>query len=283
MNKLNKIALGLLAILGIVLIPQVSLSSNAAPADLVSLSASNTINLNTEVDGESTSGVITKAKALCKKSRNKEHLYLFLNTPGGSIQAGLEMIEALNGLGCPVDTVTMFAASMGFQIAQNLGERLILKNGIMMSHRAAGEFRGSFGGTQPSQVDSRYQLWLDRVRELDEQTVRRTKGKQTYESYTKQYGNEMWLTGTKSVAQGYSDKIITARCDDSLTGATTHHASFMGMDILYDLDNCPLNTSPMNVRIGGRDGVLNIETVNEIKSKFLKQYENQQNRVVDSY
>ncbi|CAM6004799.1 unnamed protein product, partial [Sphagnum balticum] len=93
---------------------------------------------------------------------------------GGGIQSGLEMTEALNGLGCPVDTVTLFAASMGWQIAQSLGERLILKNGVMMSHHATGEAQGEFGGSIRTQMENRQQLWIDRVRELDEQTVRRT-------------------------------------------------------------------------------------------------------------
>jgi ATP-dependent protease ClpP protease subunit len=208
-------------------------------------------------------------------------LYLFLNTPGGSIQAGLELNEALNGIGRPVDTITLFAASMGFQIAQNLGERLILKNGILMSHRAAGGFEGSFGGQQPSQMDSRYQFWLDRIRELDEQTVKRTNGKQTYASYIKEYANEMWLTGTKAVSEGYADRVVKIKCDSSLSGSTSHNASLMGFQVLYDLDNCPINTSPLNVRIGNKEGKnLTPEIEKEIREKFLSQFENKQRQVL---
>ena len=283
--KLSKIVIGLLIVLTVALIPSIS-SSKETNSGVVVLSKSNTMVLNTQVDGASTSDVIAKAKALDTALSRHEYgkkapLYLFLNTPGGSIQAGLEMIEALKGIDRKVDTVTLFAASMGFQIAQNLDDRLILKNGVLMSHRAAGEIQGSFGGEHPSQMDSRYQLWIDRMRELDEQTVSRTNGKQTYESYTKQYANEMWLTGTKSVQQGYADRIVTVKCDSSLNGTSTKHVDYMGMDVSYDLDNCPLNTTPMNIKVNSMNGkALTTELENKMKSDFLSIYENKQRLVI---
>ena len=270
--------------LGLVLVPHLSMSKESS--DTIVLTKNNMLTLNDEVKGETVSAIIAKAKELdsamtAKTGNSNKPLYFFLNTPGGSIQAGLELTEALTGLGRPVKTVTLFAASMGFQIVQSLDERLILKNGILMSHRAAGEIEGSFGGTQPSQMDSRYQLWLDRVRELDEQTVARTKGKQTYDSYTKQYADEMWLTGSKSVVQGYADRVIKIKCDKTLDGVSTHHINFLGLDIEYSLDNCPINTSPMNVHVNAPDGkLLSKELVNEVRAKFLNQFENKQQQVL---
>ncbi len=130
-------------------------------------------------------------------------------------------------------------------------------------------------------MDSRYQFWLDRIRELDEQTVKRTNGKQTYASYTKQYADEMWLTGTKSVLEGYADKVVKIKCDSSLAGTTTHNASMLGFQITYDLDECPINTSPFNVRIGNKEGkTLTSELEKEIREKFLTQFEDKQRQVL---
>ena len=288
MKKLNKIVLALLVILTVVSVPKVSVSApNDNKPEIAVLTRDNLLVLGGEVNGESTSTIISKAKELDAKLAKGERfgkkapLYLFLNSPGGSIQSGLELIEALKGIGRPVNTVTLFAASMAFQIAQNMNDRLILKNGILMSHRAAGEMQGSFGGTRPSQMDSRYQLWLDRVRELDEQTVSRTQGKQTYDSYTKEYANEVWLTGTKSVQEGYADRIVLVKCDTTLSGVNTNHVNFMGMDIAYDLDRCPINTSPMNVRASSLDGkALNAELVNKVEQEFLSGFENKQRQVI---
>lgn len=303
--KKSKFTLGLV-VLGLLALIPVNSSSQDNRSESVTLTKENTMVLNSEVNGESVSELIAKAKELDNNLNSRlknplnggknKPLYLFLNTPGGSIQAGLELIEALHGLGRPVNTITLFSASMGFQIAQNLDDRLILQSGVLMSHHAAGQFEGYFGGSQPSQMDSRYQLWLDRIRELDEQTVKRSGGKQTYESYTKQYDHEMWLTGSKSIAQGYADRIVTVKCDASLSGVMTRHVNFMGFDIMYDLDNCPINTSPMNIRLGGQPGatatpggtVANPDPattakLEEVKRKFLEQFEKSSKAVIPMY
>lgn len=307
-------------------LPTKALSKTEKNDDTIVLSKTNLITLNTQVDGESTAKVIGDAKLLDsqlsgikeKITGNKAHIRLFLNTPGGSIQSGLEMIEALKGLGRPVDTITIFAASMGFQIAQNLDTRYIVKNGVLMSHRAKGEFAGEFGGQNPSQIESRFSLWKSRLDELDQETVNRTGGKQTLQSYQKQYASEMWLTGAQSVAQGYADKVIKVKCDSSLSGTTVHTATVMIFRVTYELDNCPINTTPMNVQIGfatnhgqymnvdqflsqggefgpyclvesatnksklcSLDTSMNLEKVNELKAQFLNQYFIKMRHVVD--
>lgn len=278
----------LIVVVGISSFPKTSVSKDNSP-ETVTLSKSNLLVLGGEVNGESTSDIISKAKQLDDKLNsgkarllgNKDPLYLFLNSPGGSIQSGLELIEALKGIGRPVNTVTLFAASMAFQLVQNLDDRLILKNGVLMSHQASGEFAGSFGGVHPNQIDNRYQLWSDRMKELDEQTVSRTNGKQTYESYIKEYDHEVWLTGTKSVDRGYADKIVLIKCDSSLSGVTTKHLDFMGLDITYDLDNCPLNTSPMNIKVSAPAGKeLTTEMQADVKNRFLGQFDNKQKQVI---
>lgn len=256
----------------------------------VVLSKSNTVVLTGEVNGESVGKVIYEAKDIDSKLHGRKErlglskqkpIYLFMNTPGGSIQSGLELLEALSGLGRKINTVTLFSASMGFQIVQGLGDRLILRNGVLMSHRAAGQMSGSFGGQKPSQMESRYNFWYNRIQELDQQTVSRTNGKQTLESYQKAYADELWLTGQQSVDGGYADKIVTVRCDETLNGTTTHSIQFFGLNISYDLDNCPINTSPMNVRVGSPgEEVLSSEQVEAAKAKFLEYYNIRQSAVV---
>jgi ATP-dependent Clp protease protease subunit len=324
--KVNKVFVASLAILlavgvqaatGVTGVTGATGSSESKPKTVV-LTKSNTMILNSEIDGESTAKVISKARELDGDLssitgkltlQSGKPLYLFLNTPGGSIQSGLELIEALKGIGRPIHTITLFAASMGFQIAENLDDRLIIKNGVLMSHRAYGQFEGSFGGESPSQIDNRYALWKDRMDELDTQTVLKSKGKQTMESYQKQYSHEMWLTGTKSVAQGYADRVVQVKCDKSLAGTTQHEVTILGMfRVTYELDNCPINTSPMNIAVGivttrgymnseefiknggqfgpsclmdnenkdklcALDTSLNFEKVRELKNTFQAQYE----------
>jgi len=328
MTKISK-ALAILLLLALPL----SAAPSIADESTIVLSASNTVVLNQIVDGESVGYVLDQAKALDKEPSGMfpkvmKHvwrgprtgegpIYLFLNTPGGSIQSGLELIEGLNNLRRPVHSITGFAASMGMQIAQSLkGDRLIVRHGVMMSHRGMGEFQGQFGGSEPSQSANRYRIWAQRLKEMDEQTVRRSKGKQTLESYQKAYNQELWVTGSEAVAQGYADKLVGVRCDESLAGADTHMLVFMGIPIYYDLDKCPINSSPRNIRIelftnkgymsilefkdrkGGFgaiclqeavtdttkvctvDTTVSYERLEQIKSQFIDLFENKRNHVV---
>lgn len=254
-----KVGMGILLAAILAVVPAtVSRGASKSDSKKIVLSSDNTLVLNDAINGESVADVITKAKALDssgnllgKVGLARKPIYLYIRSPGGEIQTGLEMLEALKGLNRPVDTVTSFGASMAFQTVQNLGKRYITQSGVLMSHRAAGGFEGSFGGQKPSQIDSRKNFWEQRLLEMDQKTVERTNGKQTLESYQKAYADEMWVTGTQAVEGGYADEVVTVSCDESLSGVTTHHLNFMGIiNIDYDLDNCPLNSAPMNIRIG---------------------------------
>jgi ATP-dependent Clp protease protease subunit len=278
-KKMSKIIvfLSLAVLLTAGIITNVSASKESTPGVVV-LTQDNLLILNGEVNGDSVGELIVKAKELDNKMSNglsfsnKKPLYLYLNSPGGSVTSGLELIEALKGLGRPVHTVCAFCASMAFQLVENLDNRYVLGSGIMMSHRAAGTFSGSFGGASPSQLDQRLHLFIQMTKEMDEVTVKRTNGKQTLKSYQDAYSSELWLTGQESVAAGYADSIALVKCDKSLVGTTAHHIEFMGVPITYELDNCPINTSPLNVRIGEHAGITN-EYSNTVKRLFLSGYE----------
>lgn len=238
-----------------------------AQTKTIVLSKNNTIIFNDEVSGQSTADAIKAAKKI-KNPRGP--LYLFIFSPGGEIQSGMEFIEELKGLGQRVDTITMFAASMSFQIVENLGNRYILDSGILMSHHAAGGVQGEFGGAQPAQLNNRLGLWEQRILEMDKQTVARTHGKQTIASYQKAYDHELWLTGQDAVAQGYADAVVRVSCDASLSGYTTKYASVMGLRLAYDVSDCPLNTSPVNVRVmvGSTKGTFELQDFYTLGGSF---------------
>jgi len=237
----------LLALLSALMLANlVSAKEETKPRQIV-LSEENTLVLDQEFDGASVSALIESARQLDSKLESKQPLYLFLYTPGGSIQDGLELYEALKGLNRPVHTITLFAASMGFQTVQQLGERYILENGVLMSHKARGGFTGEFSDGQ-SQLDARYSLWLSIIKEMDDQTVKRTGGKQTLKTYRAHYENEMWLLGKQAVAQGYADAVVTVKCDATLQGKRGITVKFFGMSFDILLSKCPTNTNVLGVQ-----------------------------------
>lgn len=200
------------------------------------------------VDGASVSDLMQQIQKLDSSLKSGYPINLVLYTPGGSIQDGLELIESLKSINRPINTVVIFAASMGFQIVQNLGNRYILANGVLMSHKAFGGFSGEFGDGN-SQIDSRYKLWMSRMLEMDQQTVKRTKGKQTLKSYRNAYQNELWLTGKQAVNDGYADRVITASCDKTLSGTRSNKVEIFGLVANIVYSECPLNTNPLYIEV----------------------------------
>lgn len=246
--------------------------SLSVSAKEIKLTADNTVVLRTSFNSESVTQLKKDLLELDANLKSGYPIYLVLYTPGGSIQKGLELFEFVKGLNRPVHTITIFAASMGFQTVQSLGTRYILKYGVLMSHKARGGFEGEFGGGL-SQLDSRYGLWLKRVDMLDKVTVDRTKGKQTLKSYRAAYDNELWLNGPDAVAKGYADEIATVSCDTTLTSKETTQVFNLGFfRISATFSGCPIITSPTNVsaELLTNKGYVGVESFLTQNGKFGK-------------
>lgn len=222
----------------------------------VTLTKDNTLVINDIFDGSVVANISHKAKEMDAKLPSKDPIFLVINSPGGSIDAGIELIENLNRLNRPVHTITIFAASMGFQTVQGVsGVRLVQIDGTLMSHKARGGFYGEF----PGQLDNRYKYYLTRVFNLDKRAVERTKGKHDLKSYHALIENEYWCDGEECIKEGFADMIVNAKCDASLGG--THNVvwgRFMFMDDIVEIvdvmSNCPTITSPLdyNIFINGK-------------------------------
>jgi len=223
------------------------MTASLTMAKEITLTKDNVLILDDAFTSESVSKLIQEARRKDGDLKSGYPMYLFLNTPGGSIQAGLELIEALKGLNRPIHTVTLFAASMGWQLLQHLGDRYVLNYGRIMSHKARGQINGEFGGG-PSQLDSRYGLWLRTIDLMDRQTIKRTNGKKTLKQYRSDYDNELWLNGAEAVKHGYADEVVTVKCDKALDEEVRENTiKFLGMRIRLTMSGCPIITYPINI------------------------------------
>jgi len=220
----------------------------AGPTEVV-LTEDNAIWMNDYFDSTPVAKTIARAKELDARLPSKEPIYLIINSGGGSIEAGLELIDNLKHMNRPIHTISAFAASMGFQTVQGLGTRYITTTGTLMSHKARGGFYGEF----PGQLDSRYGFWLKRVNEMDKVAVARTKGKHTLKSYKALVENEYWCQGSECISEGFADKVVNASCDKSLTGTRQANEKFIwggaAIELVWTYDKCPLNTGELDFEV----------------------------------
>lgn len=234
-----------------------SLDKPALTSEALGLNDANTVVLKDVVRSGSITQVI---KELAARENNDEPvIYLVLDTPGGSVFAGINLIQYLKGYKKPVKTITIFAASMGFQIAEgNPGERLILDTGILMSHPMSGGLSGELG--TGFSADNQHGFIKEIIETMDKQVVARTNGKVSLEEYKRAYDNELWTTGQNAVNKGYADSVTKVGCTDQLSSSidSVDEREFLGfagfagplsLEIKYETSRCPLMISLLRYQV----------------------------------
>lgn len=209
--------------------------SHAKPKeDTLVLTERNTIVLNWTVSEESIARLTQQLLEKSQDLRDDEPIYLVLDTPGGSINAGNSFITAAKAIKQEVKTINLFSASMGFQIAQNLGERLVVENGILMSHRAAGGFRGQF----PGELDTQFNFWKGITKRLD--VVASNRMDMSLEEYRSLIHDEYWVEGKQAVEDGAADRLVSVTCDKTLSGSADGSLETPFGTLRYKYSKCPI-------------------------------------------
>jgi len=181
-----------------------------AHAKSITLRKNNTVVMNEAFNASSVAKVQQQLLFLALKT--KKDIYLVLNTPGGSVSAGQELIHFANNLPNKVHTITVFAASMGYLTAQHLGKRYIVPHGAFMSHRAS---ISGLSGQVPGEANSRLKYISQQVKELSINTAKRVGV--SYKSYMSSIYNELWLTANEAVRLNHADEVVNVKCDKSLS------------------------------------------------------------------
>lgn len=213
-----------------------------ANAETLELRSSNTVTLRGPVDAESVAQTQLALMRTAEKLRPSDPIYLVLDTPGGDVISGRLLIDTIDGLPNKVHTVTMFAASMGFHIAQSApGTRYIIPSGTLMSHRA----RGGLSGEMPGSFNTRSAWILDVLNTMDITAARRMTMKA--DAYKEMIRDEYWTNGDRAVSEKAADKVVNIRCNKDLSGTTKGlmQTIFGGVQVTFS--KCPLIAAPLSV------------------------------------
>ncbi len=203
----------------------------------IELTPDNMVVFRNEVSDDSVSKTqLDLAKKVAKRGTKTYTIYLVLDTPGGSISAGLNFIEFAKTVP-NLETITLFAASMGSAIVEALpGKRNIIDSGILMFHRAAGGVEGQF---EDGELESRLAFYKKWVRNME--TVNANRLNITLEAYKAKVKDEYWVSGKDAVTDKAADEVVSIVCTQSLLDSTTIETfSFFGMAIDVKFNGCPL-------------------------------------------
>ncbi|MGH1548579.1 ATP-dependent Clp protease proteolytic subunit [Leifsonia poae] len=171
--------------------------------------------LGSEVRDENANEIAAKLLLLAAEDPKRD-IYLYINSPGGSITAGMAIYDTMQFV--PNDIVTVgigMAASMGQLLltAGTKGKRYITPNARVLLHQP----HGGFGGTA-SDIQTQAQLIIDMKNRLAQITAEAT-GK-SVEQVNADGDRDRWFSAQEALEYGFVDHIRESALDVSGGGGT---------------------------------------------------------------
>jgi ATP-dependent Clp protease protease subunit len=159
--------------------------------------------LGDEVRDENSNVICAQMMLLAAEDPDKD-IYLYINSPGGSITAGMAIYDTMQYIKPDVATFAMgMAASMGqFLLSSGApGKRYATPHARVMMHQPSG---GIAGTATDIRINAELIMHMKKV--LAELTAGQT-GK-TIEQITKDADRDRWFTAEEALAYGFVDKVI---------------------------------------------------------------------------
>lgn len=160
--------------------------------------------LGSEVRDENANAICAQMMLLAAEDPDKD-IFLYINSPGGSITAGMAIYDTMQFIQPDVATVAMgMAASMGqFLLSSGAkGKRYATPHARVMMHQPS----GGIGGTA-TDVRINAQLILHMKTVLAELIAGQT-GK-SIEQITADSDRDRWFTAPEALEYGFVDKVVT--------------------------------------------------------------------------
>ena len=137
----------------------------------------------------------------------KKDMHIYINSPGGSVTAGLAIYDTMQFVTCDVNTYCMgMAASMGAVLlcAGTKGKRYALPNSDIMIHQVSGGAQG-----QASDVERQVEFMFKLKRRLESIIAHHT-GKPV-EQVHKDADRDYYMSATEAKDYGLVDEVVKSR------------------------------------------------------------------------
>ena len=162
--------------------------------------------LSDEVNDATASLVVAQLLFLEAQDPDKD-ISFYINSPGGSVTAGMAIYDTMNFIKCDVSTICIgMAASMGAFLlsAGTKGKRIALPHSEIMIHQPLGGAQG-----QASDIKIRADLIL-RTRDMLNKILAENTGK-SLEQIERDTDRDYFMTAEQALEYGIIDKIFTHR------------------------------------------------------------------------
>ncbi len=160
--------------------------------------------LGTEVDDRSANLICAQLLLLAAEDANRD-VSLYINSPGGSVTAGLAIYDTMQYVPCDVSTVCMgLAASMGqfLLCAGAPGKRYALPHARILMHQPSGQMQGQ---ATDIAIQAEQIVYLKRM--MAERIAFHTG--QSEERIERDSDRDRWFTADEAKEYGFIDQVIS--------------------------------------------------------------------------
>ena len=161
--------------------------------------------LGEEVTDTSAGLIVSQLLFLESEDPNKD-IHLYINSPGGSVSAGLAIYDTMNYIKCDVSTICFgMAASMGALLLAGgaKGKRFALPNAEVMIHQPSGGAQG-----QATEIQIVAEKILQTKKKLNEILAANTG--QPYEVIERDTDRDNYMTAQEAMEYGLIDRVIAS-------------------------------------------------------------------------
>ncbi len=172
--------------------------------------------LGSDVRDDNANTICAQMLLLAAEDPDKD-MYLYINSPGGSVTAGMAIYDTMQFVKPDVATVAMgLAASMGqFLLSSGAkGKRYATPHARIMMHQPS----GGFGGTV-SDIRIQAELIMNMKKTLSSLTAEQTG--QTLEQIELDNDRDRWFTADEAKDYGFIDHVVTHSADVAGGGGTS--------------------------------------------------------------
>lgn len=154
-----------------------------------------------------TAGLVVSQLLFLESEDPDKDINLYINSPGGSVTAGMAIYDTMQYVKFDVSTMCMgMAASMGAFLLSGgtKGKRLALPNAEIMIHQPSGGAQG-----QATEIEIAAEHILRTKKKLN--TILSENTGQPYETIVKDTERDNWLTAQEALEYGLIDKVMENR------------------------------------------------------------------------
>ncbi len=159
---------------------------------------------------ETTASLVVAQLLFLEAEDPEKDIHLYINSPGGSVTAGMAIYDTMQYIKCDVSTICIgMAASMGaFLLAGGAkGKRMALPNAEIMIHQPLGGAQG-----QATEIEIAAKHILHTKEKLNRMLAENT-GKD-YEIIAADTERDNWKSAQEALEYGLIDKVITSHASE---------------------------------------------------------------------